>query len=989
MTWTSYSLQKVDDLALGTFTQKVKNESVTRVALSCDETKLAAISDETKTQITILNIKTGKTVLCCDEIRSKQIVSVSWKGKEDELFLGDETGCVWVLYVSSSKTLNFFREKYAMVGQLDSKVIQVEACGSLLLASTLTRTYMLNLYQKSQWQMGTKLREAECGACFFWPDPCHQKLQRNGRLQNARVFCTRPGSRLWDCDLNGTVRQTHQLRSLVESHCNHFPHGFTLLYQASDDLLLTFNDTHIYLIDPVAVTIVSCIQVDKGKFISVNTVSGSIYALTNTGKIHHWDILSHPSIDASEDALEVKSWKKSESDSISKEVSSKSPKELAQFFFPNSEVTTWREFFEESLGLGNEDNVEPKGSEDTLHVPTDTSMLAYSMVGSEYALNYFPLGEDALDELKSLMAGGLHSGQEMIRSKLKKFLKAKAEDKHGEEDPVLTGPMWTKLPPDAKSIFNEVVEKGKILLLLSESMQKDSLDLEAVLRGWLASATNAIKKVNTIAVPSLDMEIPIHSFSCLLSSDDRRILSQVLILMCLHPGFICHSSPCVPPFECMTVPYEEGHPFVLIQDQLNIFFEPDILLDFISQEAQLKPCQRFLLWILALRGSRRWSTETRIDDISGAVDLLKTFGLSRSHLLGFLDSSIQEFPSLWKECREILEPIDCLFLLLKSSFDPHTWNTIFMAFISDSEFVIDCWQFPELPFFSLHSLILEHGSHEPSCRCGAPLPCQENSEPSYQQVFLKLLDLASVDTRDYLSEVVLGKKSWWFYIHLKGSSLLQSEDGKRMLLSFLNWPILHLFLAPLSAERKSNILQSVFEMDPNKCYACGVEDGRKRTASFWTEAVSLLLNMFSAAEVVSMLRKSCHRIPPGSIPLRLYQELLYRLLIGKKIPEAENSVSSLFHLANSTGKPISTMKAHPQLYKGIAAGEKLELTYGHHWGVKVRRDQDCPSCFLPLWNKALMEEGILIYACGHGMHRICLSRSHPHPTVCLTCLSHS
>ena len=84
--------------------------------------------------------------------------------------------------------------------------------------------------------------------------------------------------------------------------------------------------------------------------------------------------------------------------------------------------------------------------------------------------------------------------------------------------------------------------------------------------------------------------------------------------------------------------------------------------------------------------------------------------------------------------------------------------------------------------------------------------------------------------------------------------------------------------------------------------------------------------------------------------IRLYQELLYRLLIGKKIPAAENSVSSLFHLANSTGRPVSTMKAHPQVSPDTKSDMQLNIlgflvhsfllsaVQGHYCRTEARTD---------------------------------------------------
>lgn len=81
---------------------------------------------------------------------------------------------------------------------LDSKIIQLCCDNDLLVISTLTRCYICDLVREHYKQIGQQLRDGLYGVTFL--------------KSRKRIFCARPGSRLWEVDLAGDVHSTHQFK---------------------------------------------------------------------------------------------------------------------------------------------------------------------------------------------------------------------------------------------------------------------------------------------------------------------------------------------------------------------------------------------------------------------------------------------------------------------------------------------------------------------------------------------------------------------------------------------------------------------------------------------------------------------------------------------------------------------------------------------------------------------------------------------------------
>lgn len=171
--------------------------------------------------------------------------------------------------LSLQQTAMLFRTSSIHLMTLDSGVTQLDYSENYLLVSTLTRSYICNTTLETFTQVGTKLRQGEYGGCFcrvypnaaassstpptprntqdvslegsqatdntlsgsgkFNLSDCYEALEDEGQLVQvrysqektistplsgitSRIFCARPGTRIWEVDHSGKVLVTHQLK---------------------------------------------------------------------------------------------------------------------------------------------------------------------------------------------------------------------------------------------------------------------------------------------------------------------------------------------------------------------------------------------------------------------------------------------------------------------------------------------------------------------------------------------------------------------------------------------------------------------------------------------------------------------------------------------------------------------------------------------------------------------------------------------------------
>lgn len=93
---------------------------------------------------------------------------------------------------------------------LESPVVQICVFDQLLLVSNYTKCILCNTETEEFKQIGNQPRDGRFGACFV-------TSPQSESIQSARIFCARPGVRMWECALDGSVIQTHKFKSALKS----------------------------------------------------------------------------------------------------------------------------------------------------------------------------------------------------------------------------------------------------------------------------------------------------------------------------------------------------------------------------------------------------------------------------------------------------------------------------------------------------------------------------------------------------------------------------------------------------------------------------------------------------------------------------------------------------------------------------------------------------------------------------------------------------
>lgn len=163
----------------------------------------------------------AKHLVTTAEHQNKQITSLQWNSNNNELFVGDNTGKVSIVMVSIFPTTGMFQTPSFVLMQLDSKVVQMDFNSSMLLVSTLTKCYICDTKKEIFRQVGQKLRDGEFGACIYNTEvqedvvDLEKTTSEVTNLEHLKLLCARPGSRIWECAIDGTVISTHHFKEAL------------------------------------------------------------------------------------------------------------------------------------------------------------------------------------------------------------------------------------------------------------------------------------------------------------------------------------------------------------------------------------------------------------------------------------------------------------------------------------------------------------------------------------------------------------------------------------------------------------------------------------------------------------------------------------------------------------------------------------------------------------------------------------------------------
>ncbi|RZF46955.1 hypothetical protein LSTR_LSTR011223 [Laodelphax striatellus] len=276
-----------------TFLQLLPNKEgpITDVLLSPDE-KLIAFATERCVACVVERTYGGGARLLNRSVEhaGSRITALQWVHTSDQVFIGDSLGRLSVINVSLFMSKNIFQIPAFIFMQLDSSVVQISCHDDMLLVSTTSHSYVCDTTKEQYRQIGTKLRDGEYGACYH----------------GEKIYCARPGSRLWEVDLEGTVHSTHQFKqalavepalivSEAQDGCIHkrrppsdeWPQQSFNFAKLSviGKFLFTFKADGVYVFNPETVDVV--LWSDRYRdIIDAKCFDDTIYIWTKSQKVH-------------------------------------------------------------------------------------------------------------------------------------------------------------------------------------------------------------------------------------------------------------------------------------------------------------------------------------------------------------------------------------------------------------------------------------------------------------------------------------------------------------------------------------------------------------------------------------------------------------------------------------------------------------------------------------------------------------------------------
>ncbi|KAL1516897.1 hypothetical protein ABEB36_000733 [Hypothenemus hampei] len=201
------------------------------------------------------------------DLHKSPITTLEWSKNGMKLFSGDKTGSVILteidFYMHVCKSMEILNETY--------EIVQLSYRQQHLLISTTFRSIICHYVNK--WkvcQVGKKDRKVlgKFGGIIN---------QKGFNPNNIILYCMRPGLRIWIADVEGEVQKTLLFKDLLCKDCPQVPllnpisktlqqmkpqkeASFGVVQQFCDNLLITYNNDIIYVLNPENMSILATIN---------------------------------------------------------------------------------------------------------------------------------------------------------------------------------------------------------------------------------------------------------------------------------------------------------------------------------------------------------------------------------------------------------------------------------------------------------------------------------------------------------------------------------------------------------------------------------------------------------------------------------------------------------------------------------------------------------------------------------------------------------
>ncbi|EDV94810.1 Hermansky-Pudlak syndrome 5 protein homolog [Drosophila grimshawi] len=260
------------------------------------------LSAQAAPQVIVTHLSTDQSV---------QVSCIHWTPDEKQFYYGDTRGQVNLVIISTfiGHSLLFNMSVHPLL-YLDAPIVQIDDFESLLLVSNNTKCILCNTEYEEYKQIGNRPRDGAFGACFF--------ISPHESLQPSRIYCARPGTRIWEVDFEGEVVQTHQFKAALatapvkilkasdhdelnnannadgddalESNdelLDHQPQQlqFAKLQRLGTDFMLAYTELGLYIFDVRLSTVVLwCNQFER--IVDCRVAGNEIFVFTQTGSLY-------------------------------------------------------------------------------------------------------------------------------------------------------------------------------------------------------------------------------------------------------------------------------------------------------------------------------------------------------------------------------------------------------------------------------------------------------------------------------------------------------------------------------------------------------------------------------------------------------------------------------------------------------------------------------------------------------------------------------
>lgn len=244
---------------------------------------------------------------------SGNCTSLYWHYTDKELYCGDSIGNVSVISLSFFIGRKLLNAQLSPILILDSKIVQIDGFNDYLLVSSQTKTILCNNEREEFKQIGNRPRDGTFGSCFTIDYESLEAQQSKIStidefeyerllMNNVMIYCSRPGMRLWQADLNGNVLKTHQYKnanfsgefvSLSQdgSDPDSSPslldksYQFQIIYSLNNVFVFTWNSSGFYVIDPKSSRILFWTNEFNGTIVTVKVIDSVIYLYLKDGRL--------------------------------------------------------------------------------------------------------------------------------------------------------------------------------------------------------------------------------------------------------------------------------------------------------------------------------------------------------------------------------------------------------------------------------------------------------------------------------------------------------------------------------------------------------------------------------------------------------------------------------------------------------------------------------------------------------------------------------